>query len=142
MSLQGAAVADDFPTRPVRIIVPFGAGGSNDITTRALAKATEKHLGRPIIIENVTGGGGLVGANAIVVAQPEGYTIGTTVASMLIAPYLKKATYDAGKDFTYIVADLRGHAVVVGRAAPAGSVVRDRSRRATPGVAANLPSPA
>src|SRR4051794_33364383 len=103
VSMHGVAAADDFPTRPIRIIVPFGAGGSNDITTRALANATEKHLGRAILIENVTGGGGLVGANAIVAAPPEGYTIGTTVPSMLIAPYFKKANYDASKDFTYII---------------------------------------
>jgi len=118
-SLQGAAAADDFPTRPVRIIVPFGAGGSNDITTRALANVTEKHLGRPIIIENITGGGGVVGAKAIVAAQPEGYTIGTTVPSMLIAPYLKKATYDSSKDFTYIIAVMGfAYGVVVRKDAP------------------------
>ena len=118
-SVQGAAAADDFPTRPVRIIVPFGAGGSNDITTRALANATEKHLGRPIIIENITGGGGVVGAKAIVAAQPEGYTIGTTVPSMLIAPYLKKATYDASKDFSYIIGVMGfAYGVVVRKDAP------------------------
>jgi tripartite-type tricarboxylate transporter receptor subunit TctC len=115
----GAAQALDFPTRPIRIIVPFGAGGSNDITTRALAKVTERHLGRPIIIENVTGGGGLIGANAIVNAQPEGYTIGTSVPSMLIAPQLKKASYDAGKDFTYIIGVMGfTYGVVVRKDAP------------------------
>jgi tripartite-type tricarboxylate transporter receptor subunit TctC len=119
LSIDAGAAAQDFPTRPIRIIVPFGAGGSNDITTRALAKVTEKHLGRPIIIENVTGGGGLVGANAIVAAQPEGYTIGTTVPSMLMAPYLKKATYDASKDFTYIIGVMGfAYGVVVRKDAP------------------------
>ena len=115
----GAAHAVDFPARPIRIIVPFGAGGSNDITTRALAKVTEKHLGRPIIIENVTGGGGVIGANAIVAAQPEGYTIGTSVPSMLIAPDLKKASYDPGKDFTYIIGVMGfTYGVVVRKDAP------------------------
>jgi tripartite-type tricarboxylate transporter receptor subunit TctC len=119
VSIHGVAAADDFPTRPIRIIVPFGPGGSNDITTRALANATEKHLGRAILIENVTGGGGLVGANAIVAAPPEGYTIGTAVPSMLIAPYLKKATYDASKDFTYIIGVMGfAYGVVVRKDAP------------------------
>jgi tripartite-type tricarboxylate transporter receptor subunit TctC len=114
-----AAQALDFPTRPIRIIVPFGAGGSNDITTRALAKLTERHLGRPIIIENLTGGGGVVGANAIVNAPPEGYTIGTSVPSMLIAPYLKKASYDAANDFTYIIGVMGfTYGVVVRKDAP------------------------
>jgi tripartite-type tricarboxylate transporter receptor subunit TctC len=115
----GGAHALDFPTRPIRIIVPFGAGGSNDITTRALANVTQKHLGQPIIIENVTGGGGVVGANAIVGARPDGYTIGTSVPSMLVAPYLKKATYDATKDFTYIIGVMGfTYGVVVRKDAP------------------------
>lgn len=119
LSIHGVAAAGDFPTRPIRIIVPFGAGGSNDVTTRALAQATEKELGRPIIIENVTGGGGVVGAKAILAASPDGYTIGTTVPSMLIAPYLKKAAYDASKDFTYIIGVMGfAYGVVVRKDAP------------------------
>ena len=119
LSVHGVPAAEEFPTKPIRIIVPFGAGGSNDVTTRALARATEKHLGRPIFIENVTGGGGLVGANIIVAAQPGGYTIGTTVPSMLIAPYLKQATYDASKDFTYIIGVMGfAYGVVVRKDAP------------------------
>jgi len=144
LSIHDVAAADDFPTRPLRIIVPFGAGGSNDITTRALASVTEKHLGRPIFIENVTGGGGLIGANAIVAAQPEGYTIGTTVPSMLIAPYLKKATYDASKDFTYIIGVMGfAYGVVVRKDAPwktfeeflaDARANREKIRYGTPGV--------
>lgn len=119
LSIHGVAAADDFPTKSIRIIVPFGAGGANDVTTRALAKATEKHLGRPIFIENVTGAGGMVGANAIVAARPDGYTIGTIVPSMLIAPYLKRATYDASKDFTYIIGVMGfAYGVVVRKDAP------------------------
>ena len=115
----GAAPALDFPTRPVRIIVPFAAGGSNDITTRALANATQKYLGQPIVVENITGGGSLVGANAIVAAQPDGHTIGTSVPSMLIAPYLKKPTYDAANDFTNIIGVMGfTYGVVVRKDAP------------------------
>lgn len=119
LSTHAGAAAKDFPTRPVRIIVPFGAGGSNDITTRALASAAEKHLGQPIVTENVTGGGGMVGANRIVAAQPDGYTIGTIVPSMLMAPFLKKATYDAREDFTYIIGVMGfAYGVVVRKDAP------------------------
>lgn len=118
LSVHGVA-AEDFPNRPVRIIVPFGAGGSNDVTTRALAKATERYLKQPLIIENITGGGGVIGANAIMTAQPDGYTIGTSVTSMLIAPYLKKSSYDPGKDFTYIIGVMGfTYGVVVRKDAP------------------------
>jgi len=113
------AQALDFPTKPARIIVPFGAGGSNDVTTRALANTAQQHLGQPIVIENIVGGGGVVGANTIVAAQPDGHTIGTLVPSMVIAPYLKQAKYDAGKDFTYIIGVMGfAYGVVVRKDAP------------------------
>ncbi len=118
VSVHGAA-AENFPSRPIRIIVPFGAGGSNDVTTRALARATERYLGQPIIIEDITGGGGVVGADVIKTAKPDGYTIGTSVSSTLFAPYLKKASYDAGKDFTYIIGVMGfTYGVVVRKDAP------------------------
>ena len=118
LSVHGAA-AENFPTRPIRIIVPFGAGGSNDVTTRALARATEQYLGQPIIIENITGGGGVVGADVIKTAKPDGYTIGTSVSSTLFAPYLKKASYDPGKDFSYIIGVMGfTYGVVVRKDAP------------------------
>jgi tripartite-type tricarboxylate transporter receptor subunit TctC len=119
LSILGASAVENFPTRPIRIIVPFGAGGSNDITTRALARAAEKYLDQSIVIENVTGAGGVVGANTIVRARPDGYTIGTSVPSMLFAPYLKKATYDPSRDFTYIIGVMGfTYGVVVRKDAP------------------------
>lgn len=97
------ASAQAYPTKPVRLIVPFAAGGSNDVTSRALATASQRHLGQPIVIENITGAGGLLGANAVTAAQPDGYTTVTSVLSILLAPYLRKTTYDSTKDFTYII---------------------------------------
>ncbi len=97
------ARAQEFPIRPVTLIVPFGAGGANDITSRALARAAEKYLRRPIIIENVTGAGGSLGAARAAASQPNGYTLVTTVMSVLLEPYIRKAPYDPTKDFTYII---------------------------------------
>lgn len=97
------ARAQAFPTRPVILIVPFGAGGSNDVTSRVLARATEKYLGQPIVIENVTGAGGSLGAARAAASRPDGYTLVTTVLSILLEPYMRKAPYDPTKDFTYII---------------------------------------
>jgi tripartite-type tricarboxylate transporter receptor subunit TctC len=87
----------------VRIIVPFTAGGANDITSRALASAAQKHLGQSIVVENISGAGGVLGANIVARAEPDGYTIVTSVPSVLLAPYLKKTKYDATRDFTFII---------------------------------------
>jgi tripartite-type tricarboxylate transporter receptor subunit TctC len=102
-ALSSMANAETYPTRPVRIIVPFGAGGSNDLTTRALANAAQGYLGQPIVVENLTGGSGEVGANAVVRARPDGYTVGTPPLSVLLAPSYKKEAYDARTDFSYII---------------------------------------
>ncbi|MEN3381677.1 MAG: hypothetical protein V7608_1721, partial [Hyphomicrobiales bacterium] len=72
----GLAQAQQFPTRPVTLIVPWPAGGSTDIGMRALASATEKHLGQSIVIENKPGAGGTIGpANMAAGAKPDGYTV-------------------------------------------------------------------
>jgi tripartite-type tricarboxylate transporter receptor subunit TctC len=95
--------AQNFPAKPVRIIVPFAPGGANDVTSRALANAAQRHLGQPIVVENIVGGGGLVAANAATQAQPDGYSTVTSVLSILLAPYQRKAPYDPTTDFTFII---------------------------------------
>ena len=70
------AGAQDYPTRPVNLIVPWPAGGSTDIAMRAIAEVAAKHLGQPITIDNKAGGGGTVGpATMAATAKPDGYTI-------------------------------------------------------------------
>jgi tripartite-type tricarboxylate transporter receptor subunit TctC len=97
------AQAEAYPIRPITLIVPFGPGGANDITSRVLARATEKYLGQPFVIENVAGAGGTLGTARAAASRPDGYTLATTVLSVLVAPYMKKASYDPAKDFTFII---------------------------------------
>lgn len=73
--LPGAARAQGFPTQPVRVIVPFAAGGGVDIVARLLMEPMRERLGQPIIVENRAGAGGQIGANAVVRATPDGHTI-------------------------------------------------------------------
>ncbi|SMQ85441.1 Tripartite-type tricarboxylate transporter, receptor component TctC [Devosia lucknowensis] len=70
------ALAQDYPTKPVTIIVPWGAGGGTDATARLIATLLENDLGVPVPVENRTGGSGVVGHSAIANARPDGYTIG------------------------------------------------------------------
>ena len=102
--LAGVAQAQQFPTRPVTLIVPWPAGGSTDIGMRALASATEKHLGQSIVIENKPGAAGTIGpANMAASARPDGYTVAQLPITVFRIPFIQKTSFDPTKDFTYIV---------------------------------------
>src|SRR5256885_7111093 len=102
--LSTIAQAQQFPTRPVTLIVPWPPGGSTDIAMRALATATEKHLGQSIVIENRPGAAGTLGpSNMAGSARPDGYTVAQLPISIFRIPYIQKASFDPTKDFTYII---------------------------------------
>jgi tripartite-type tricarboxylate transporter receptor subunit TctC len=95
-----AGRADDFPTRPIRLIVPFPAGGPNDILARMVGQRMSDILKQPIVVDNRGGQAGVLGTDAIAKANPDGYTIGIVSASALvISPSMEKVAYDAHKDF-------------------------------------------
>src|SRR5262249_14921450 len=102
--LTGApAQAQDFPTKPVTFIVPWPAGGSTDLAIRALADATQKHLGQPIIIDNKPGASGTLGAAQMAAnAKPDGYTIAQIPITVFRLPFMTKVTFDPNKDFTSV----------------------------------------
>ena len=95
------AAAQDFPNRPVTIVVPFAAGGPTDIVARTLAVSMEKALGGPaIIVENKPGAGGTIGAADVARAQPDGYRLLVHHIGMSTQPTLyRKLPYDSIKDF-------------------------------------------
>jgi tripartite-type tricarboxylate transporter receptor subunit TctC len=95
---------DSFPSRPITLIVPLGAGSSVDVILRALAAAAEKSLRQAIIIENRPGAGTtLAPGQMAATAKPDGYTICQLGVPVLRAPALRKTTYDPATDFTYII---------------------------------------
>ncbi len=71
----GWAAAQDYPSRPVRIIVPFAPGGATDVPTRLIAPKMSESLGQPVVIENRTGAGGIIGIEAVAKSAPDGYTV-------------------------------------------------------------------
>jgi tripartite-type tricarboxylate transporter receptor subunit TctC len=95
----GSAPAQEWPQRPVRIVVSFGAGGGADIISRILGQAMQEKLGQPFVIENRPGAGGLIGNEAVARADKDGYTLGMMTAGQIIAATLKKSmTYDTKED--------------------------------------------
>jgi len=100
----GSAQAQSFPARPVTLIVPWAAGGTTDIGMRALATATEKHLGQSIVIENRPGGSGTLGPGQMAAtAKPDGYTLAQLPITVFRFPFMTKTTFDPAKDFSYII---------------------------------------
>ena len=92
------------PTRPIRVVVPFGPGGQPDLVMRALAEPLSRSLGQPVVVENRPGAGGNIGAQAVATSAPDGYTLffGTN-GPLAVSPALDpKLPYDVERDFVYI----------------------------------------
>lgn len=109
----------DWPEKPIKMYIGFGAGGGADTLGRLVAKALQKQLGEPVVCKNMAGGGGAVMASNLLRAKPDGYTIGIAVASTFSAvPWITQVPYKAG-DFDYLtsVAQLQ-NALVANADAP------------------------
>jgi tripartite-type tricarboxylate transporter receptor subunit TctC len=97
--LPAIAAADDFPSRPIRLIVPFPPGGPNDIIARVVGQRMSEIVKQPVIIDNRGGQAGVLGVEAVAKSAPDGYTIGITSASSLaINPIMEKTAYEPLKD--------------------------------------------
>lgn len=108
------ALAQAYPSKPVRLIVPFPAGGPADIFGRSLAQGMSERLGQPVVVENVSGVGGVIGVDRVAKAEPDGYLLALNSASTLsIAPYsIEKLPYDVKKDFALVTVVVRVPEVV------------------------------
>ena len=102
--VAAAAHAQQFPSKPVTLIVPWPAGGSTDIYFRKLGEITQKQLGQNLVIENRPGGSGNNGPTTMAkTAQPDGYTISQLTISAFRAPHMQKVDWNPVTDFTYII---------------------------------------
>jgi tripartite-type tricarboxylate transporter receptor subunit TctC len=113
-ALSAPGRAQDYPSRPIRLIVPFAPGGPTDVLARAIAPAMGTALGQNVIIENRAGGGGATGVDAVAKAAPDGYTIGLSGPGALVAiPFMVKVPYDPTKDVVPIARIARVNAVII-----------------------------
>ena len=115
-----AAGAEGFPSRPITLVVPYGAGGTTDISARKLASLTEPLLGQPIVVEDQPGGSGTNAMRAVAAAKPDGYTlIATTSSPAFVTPALRPVGYDTLKDFVPLL-NYSGpiHGVLVNASSP------------------------
>jgi tripartite-type tricarboxylate transporter receptor subunit TctC len=122
-TLPGAA--QNYPTKPISIVIPLGAGGAMDSITRTLAEQLSQRLGQPVVIENKPGGGMVIGSSAVAQAEPDGHTLmNAPSGAYVINPTLyKKLSYDPNSDFVPVALYARiPFVLVVNPALPVNSV--------------------
>ncbi len=104
LSLALPAVAQTYPAKPIRIVVPYVAGGGTDTIARAMGEKLSKRLGQPVVVDNKAGASGIIGTDAVAKAAPDGYTLLMTLTqSVLTNQFLyQKLPYDPRKDLTMI----------------------------------------
>jgi len=104
LALAPAALAQAYPDKPIRLIIPFSAGGAADVVIRIVGLRMPELLKQPVVIDNRTGAGGMIGTDLVAKATPDGYTVLGTGTPHVIAPNLyKKVPFDAIKDFAPIM---------------------------------------
>src|SRR5262249_7096986 len=137
------AVAQDFPNRSIRLIVPFPPGGPNDIIARVVAQRMSEILKQPIVIDNRSGQGGVVGTDVVAKAAPDGYTIAIASAGALaISPSMEKVAYDTLKDLQPITLVAKvPEMLVVATSVPANNIHQLVSWETSPPGRLNSASP-
>jgi len=134
---SGAAMAQDFPTRPIRLVVSFTPGGGADFTARTVGQKMSELLGQTVVVENKPGANGLVGCEAVAKSAPDGYTLLETDRGALgVNPSLyKKLPYDPLSDFEYVgVVTAAPYVLVIDAKLPAKTLAEYvKLAKATPG---------
>ena len=103
IGLLATANAQDYPARPIKIVVGFGPGGLGDITARAVAQKMSDSLGKPVVIENMPGAGGMSAAGSVARAAPDGHTLLLVSGQNAASPSLfKSMPYEWSTDFTTV----------------------------------------
>ena len=135
--VAGVAVAQPYPNKPLRLVVPFGPGGSNDIVGRILAQKMAENLGQPVVVDNRPGAGGMVGTDSVVRSTPDGYTImigATSTIAANVGLYPKRG-FDPLKHLTPITQIAEGSFLMAVPASSPAKSVREfiELARAKPG---------
>jgi tripartite-type tricarboxylate transporter receptor subunit TctC len=107
------AAAQNYPSRPVRLIIPFPPGGSNDVVGRLIAIKLGDRLGKQVVVDNRSGAGGVIGTEAVAKAPPDGYTLLVVSLAHAVNPWLYKLNYDPIKDFAPVGLLAKGANVLV-----------------------------
>jgi len=120
------AGAQQFPARPIHIVAPYAAGGAMDLTARSIAAVMSETIGQSVVVENRTGGNGLIGTDYVAKAAPDGYTLLMYADANAIAPAIyKKLNHDPVKDFAPISNTILGTHLIVGHPSVPASTLKE-----------------
>ena len=125
VSPSQAQTTDSFPTRPIKMVVPFGPGSGTDTVARVVAQQMQTYLGQPVTVENRAGANGFIGAEAVARSAPDGYTVFVTSASIhsLNPSLFKTLPYDTERDFAHVGGIMEAYyTLLVGETMPVNSV--------------------
>jgi tripartite-type tricarboxylate transporter receptor subunit TctC len=100
---EAAAQSTTFPNRPVKVVVPFAAGGTSDLVARVFGEKVGAELGQPVVVENRTGAGGAIGMQAVIKSKPDGYTLVSMSAANAILPLLQENAYDWERELAPVI---------------------------------------
>lgn len=100
--VAGAAAADEYPSKAVTLVAPYGAGGASDLAARALAETAREYLGQPVKVENITGAGGMVGARNVADSDPDGYKLLLARVGMILDPAVNPQSMVGYDEYTYL----------------------------------------
>jgi tripartite-type tricarboxylate transporter receptor subunit TctC len=132
LSLAGTAKAQNYPDKPIRLIVPFGAGGAVDAVARTVALHLSESLNQRVVVENRAGASGNIGAEAVVRAPADGYTLLLTASTLMVNPFImkEKPRFDPIKDLTHIALVASGPLLFVASPASNAASAQDFIARA------------
>jgi tripartite-type tricarboxylate transporter receptor subunit TctC len=102
LALTASAAAQDYPAKPLRLIIPFAPGGSVDIVARLAATKLGERLSKQVVAENRTGAGGIIGIEAAIAAPADGYTLVLVSLAHAVTPHITKLPFDIGKSLTFV----------------------------------------
>jgi tripartite-type tricarboxylate transporter receptor subunit TctC len=127
LAATAAASAQNYPSRPIRVVVPFAPGGATDIVTRVVAQKLNEAWGQTVVVDNRAGAGGNIGADIVAKAAPDGYTLLMTSGSIVTAnPYIfKKLPYNPDKDLVAITNVASGPQIVAVHPSMAAKTLKD-----------------
>ena len=127
LDATGIAAAQSYPARPLRLVVPFAAGGGTDLIARSVATRLNEAWGQPVVVDNRAGGTGAVGSVLVAQAPPDGYTlIMVTSSTHAISPnFFHKPAYDPIKDFSAVILMANSHEVVVAHGSTAANNIKE-----------------